>query len=464
MKEQEPTQILTAAQMQAAEQRLLDNGETVVSLMERAGAGAADWAWRLAAGRPVTVLCGPGNNGGDGYVIARILAQRGISVSVVAPIAPKTDAAKTARAKWAGEPVDFARGEVFVDCLFGTGLGRPLSDDLHAQLAKLSDAHRTSIAMDLPSGVDSNNGEQLSAGLPVYDLTLALGAWKRAHWLMPASAKMGSRQLVDIGVGKLEGAVGLAQRPQLETPSADAHKYSRGLVAVVGGDMPGAAVLAARAAQHTGAGYVKLLAPHSHPDLPADIVLVEDEDVSRSLDDDRLGAVLIGPGLGRGDTARQKLRHALLSKAALVMDADALTLLEPDMLDDNTNRYLATPHAGELATMCQAFGIEADSKLEQAKAVHDATGLTILAKGPDNILVGREGTLFFPPTSPWLSTAGTGDVLGGIAASRVATGRAAFDAAREAVLIHAEAARLAVPPFSASDLVEALPRAYAAFL
>ncbi len=461
---QAPEQILTAAQMQAAEQKLLDNGETVKSLMKRAGAGAADWVWRLAAGRAVTVLCGPGNNGGDGYVIARILAQRGISVSVIAPIAPKTDAAKAARAEWTSEPVDFAHGEVFVDCLFGTGLGRALSDDLLALLVKLSHAHRISIAMDLPSGVDSDNGEQLNEGLPAYDLTLALGAWKRAHWLMPASAKMGSRRLVDIGVGAVKGAVQLAQRPQLDPPSTDSHKYSRGLVAVVGGDMPGAAVLAARAAQHSGAGYVKLLAPHSHPDLPADIVLVEDEDISGSLGDDRLGAVLIGPGLGRGDTARQKLRQVLLSKAALVMDADALTLLEPGMLNGNSDGHLATPHAGELATMSQAFGIEADSKLEQARALHDATGLTILAKGPDNILVGDEGTVFFPPTPPWLSTAGTGDVLGGIAASRVATGRTAFDAAREAVLIHAEAARLAAPAFSASDLVDALPRAYAAFL
>ncbi len=372
---QAPRQILTAAQMQAAEQALIENGETVETLMERAGAGAADWVWRLAAGRPVTVLCGPGNNGGDGYVIARVLAERGLSVSVVAPIEPTTDAAKTARARWGGTPSDFAQGEVFVDCLFGTGLGRPLSDDLLARLARLSNAHRLSVAVDLPSGVDSDSGEQLNKGLPAYDLTIALGAWKRAHWLMPASASMGSRRLFDIGVGPVEGAVQLARRPELAAPEADAHKYTRGLVAVVGGDMPGASVLSARAAQHAGAGYVKLLSAHSHPDMPADIVLDEADDLSASLDDERIGAVLIGPGLGRGDVSRHRLQQALGSGAPLVLDADALILLKPDMLGDDAANHLATPHAGELARMCETFGIAAEGKLGQARALHDATGL-----------------------------------------------------------------------------------------
>ncbi|MWV27858.1 NAD(P)H-hydrate dehydratase [Aurantiacibacter rhizosphaerae] len=464
MKAAAPQQILTADQMRASEQRLIDQGETVESLMERAGAGAADWVWRLSAGRPVTVLCGSGNNGGDGYVIARLLEQRGVAVSVVAPMGPKTDAAVTARKRWAGTPVDFASGEVFVDCLFGTGLARPLSDDLLAKLTQLSDAHALSVAIDLPSGVDSDTGECLNDELPHYALTVALGAWKRAHWLMPACAAMGSRHLFDIGVGAVENAVQLTQRPCLSAPARDAHKYSRGLVTIIGGEMPGAAILAAKAAQHAGAGYVKLLAPHSHPDLPADIVLDENEDMSPALDDKRLGALLIGPGLGRSEKARQKLRQALASSAPLVLDADALTLLSPDMLGDGAAAHLATPHEGELASLCEAFGISANGKLEEARALHEATGLTVLAKGSDNILVGSSGIRFFPPTSPWLSTAGTGDVLAGIAASRVASGCTPFLAAQQAVQIHAEAARIAGPVFSASDLVDALPRAYAAFL
>ncbi|MGB3796064.1 MAG: NAD(P)H-hydrate dehydratase [Alteraurantiacibacter sp.] len=457
-------QVLSAAQTAAAEQVLIQNGETVESLMERAGAGAADWVWRLAAGRPVTVLCGPGNNGGDGYVIARVLAQRGLTVSVIAPIEPKTDAAKVARAKWAGALVESAQGEVFVDCLFGTGLGRPLSDGLLATLARLSDVHNLSVALDLPSGIDTDTGEQLNEGLPAYDLTLALGAWKRAHWLMPASGLMGSRRLIDIGLAQVHGAPQLAQRPILSAPAADAHKYSRGLVTIIGGEMPGASLLSARAAQHAGAGYVKLLAPHSHPDLPADIVLDESHDISGALGDRRLGALLIGPGLGRSDHARERLRQALVSDAPLVLDADALTMLTPQLLGEKAGQHLVTPHAGELATLCEAFGITAEGKLEQARALHDASGLTVLAKGPDNILVGNEGVRFFPSASPWLSAAGTGDVLAGIAASRIAYGQAVFQAAEEAVEIHAEAARLAAPAFCATDLVAALPRAYAAFL
>ena len=132
--------VLTAAQMQAAEQALIAGGETVESLMERAGTGAADWVWRVAAGRSVTVLCGPGNNGGDGYVIARVLAERGLSVAVIAPLEPATDAARAARGAWGGEVVAEACGSVLVDCLFGTGLSRPLGDDLLQALRAVAQA------------------------------------------------------------------------------------------------------------------------------------------------------------------------------------------------------------------------------------------------------------------------------------------------------------------------------------
>ncbi|WP_338245200.1 NAD(P)H-hydrate epimerase [Aurantiacibacter hainanensis] len=459
-----PNQILTAGQMQKAEQALIDRGETVESLMERAGAGAADWIWRLAAGRPVTVLCGPGNNGGDGYVIARVLAERGLDVSLVAPIPPKTDAAKTARAKWGGEPVDTAGGGVFVDCLFGTGLGRPLDAKLLDRLNGLARTHDLCVAVDMPSGIDSDTGRQLNDELPSYDLTIALGAWKRAHWLMPASGMMGARRLFDIGVGAVEDAVQMARRPRIEEPAPDSHKYSRGLAGIVGGAMPGAAMLASTAAQHAGAGYVKLAAPHSHPALPADIVLDESGDACALLNDDRVGALLIGPGLGQDDAARRRLLDTLRVGLPLVLDADALSLLRPEMEIIAADKVLATPHEGELDRLCGAFGIVAGTKLDKAQALHESSGMTILAKGPDNILVGTQGTRLFPPTSPWLSTAGTGDVLAGMCTARMATGRDPFTAAEEAVQLHAEAASLAGPSFTASELVDALPRAYAAFL
>lgn len=459
-----PDQILTAEQMQRAEQALIDGGESVETLMERAGAGAADWIWRLAAGRPVTVLCGPGNNGGDGYVIARNLAERGLDVSLVAPIPPKSEAAKIACAKWGGEPVTSADGAVFVDCLFGTGLGRPLDGKLLSILQALARSHALCVAVDMPSGIDSDTGQHLNDHLPHYDLTIALGAWKRAHWLMPASAVMGARRLFDIGVGALQGAVQMVRRPSLGKPAPASHKYSRGLVGVVGGAMPGAAILASTAAQHAGAGYVKLAASHSHPALPVDVVLDESGDAAALLGDDRMGALLIGPGLGDDDTARHRLLDTLKAGLPLVLDADALTMLRPEMEIADAAKVLATPHEGELDRLCKAFGIVAGSKLEKAQALHESSGMTILAKGPDNILVGLHGTRFFPPTSPWLSTAGTGDVLAGVCAARMATGRDPFHAAEEAVQLHAEAARLAGPSFTASELVDALPRAYAAFL
>ena len=459
-----PNQILTARQMQSAEQALIDNGETVETLMECAGAGAADWIWRLAAGRPVTVLCGPGSNGGDGYVIARVLAESGLEVAVVAPIEPKTDAARAACARWGGQPTQSASGRVFVDCLFGTGLGRPLSSELHALLVELAGSHQLRIAVDLPSGVDSYTGAVLNEGLPDYALTIALGAWKRAHWLMPASGQMGARRLFDIGVGGVDGAAQLAVRPQFDRPPRDAHKYSRGLAGIVGGEMAGAAILAARAAQHAGAGYVKLFSPHAHPDLPADLVQENADDAVNWLEDKRLSALLIGPGLGQSEKSRSNLIDVLKVGVPRVLDADALTMLRPEMETAQPGSILLTPHEGELERLCKAFGIVASGKLEKARALQDSTGMTVLAKGADNVLVGANGIRFFPPMSPWLSTAGTGDVLAGIAASRMATGQPPFTAAEQAVYLHGEAARLSGAVFSANDLVASLPEAYAAFL
>lgn len=457
-----PHQILTAAQMQTAEEALIAQGETVESLMECAGAGAADWIWRVAAGRAVTVLCGPGNNGGDGYVIARVLAERGLEVNVVAPIEPGTEAARTARGKWGGEPVASASGAVLVDCLFGTGLSRPLSDELVHLLMNLAVDHPLRVAVDLPSGVQSDTGGLLNRRLPRFDLTIALGAWKRAHWLMPASAQLGERRLVDIGVGKVDKALQLANPPSLSPPRADAHKYSRGLLLVVGGAMPGAAVLAAHAAQRAGAGYVKLASKTRPADLPADIVHAGPPGAELFGDDARIAAMLVGPGLGRDDGARETLRAALAAKRPLVLDADALSLLEP--ADGPFSNILVTPHEGELETLCKNFGVTRENKLERAEALQEETGMTVLAKGPDNILVGASGTTLFPPASSWLSTAGSGDVLAGIAVARLASGPDPEQAAIEAVALHSQAACHLQTSFSATDLISAIPMAYRSYL
>jgi ADP-dependent NAD(P)H-hydrate dehydratase / NAD(P)H-hydrate epimerase len=272
-----PDQILTVAQMRGAEDELIASGSSVEALMDIAGRGAADWVWRLAARRPVTVLCGPGNNGGDGYVIAQALRERGGEVAVVAAAEAKTDAAKNARSLFPGDvlgPQQRPRKEVLVDCLFGSGLTRPLTDAHLAMLCDLARSHRHRVAIDLPSGVESDTGAALNEGLPTYDLTVALGAWKFAHFLMPAGAKLGALRLVGIGVGPAPGAARMIGAPTLAAPAAESHKYRRGLLGIVGGEMPGAGLLAAQAAQHGGAGYVKLLAANPPAGVPADLVVL----------------------------------------------------------------------------------------------------------------------------------------------------------------------------------------------
>ena len=268
-------QVLTAARMRGAEEALIAAGTSVEALMDLAGRGAADWVWRVAGHHRVTVLCGPGNNGGDGYVIAEAIRSRGGKVAVIAAVEPKTAAARNARSLYRGELLRsdaMVHGDALVDCLFGTGLSRPLDDEHAALLSALADSHKHRIAIDLPSGVDTDSGALLNPGLPRYDLTIALGAWKFAHFLMPASAAMGALKLVPIGIAPVADAAQVVARPCLSAPAPDAHKYRRGLLAVVGGAMPGAAVLASVAAQGAGAGYVKLFAD-SAPGAPADLVV-----------------------------------------------------------------------------------------------------------------------------------------------------------------------------------------------
>ncbi len=458
-------QILTVAEMQAAEQALIDAGESVSSLMEVAGKGAADWVWRIAAGRPVTVLCGPGNNGGDGYVVARVLQEKGLSVSLIAPFGPKTEAARKARAAWGGEPVEDASGAVLVDCLFGSGLARPLDDRLEALLVRLAAHHEKLIAVDLPSGVDSDSGELLNDGLPAYDLTVSLGAWKFAHWLMPAMELMGEKRLVDIGVGRSMNKAMLARRPVLAAPDRDAHKYSRGLLGVVAGAMPGAPVLAARAAMHGGAGYVKLYADADVPCAPPELV-VEQDNYAQILADDRLCALLVGPGLGRDEDSRARLDWALACNLPIVCDADALVLLEPEMLEGRTSPLIVTPHAGELDALGRAFDTVGLDRVEQVCELAEAIEGVVVAKGPDTIIAAPGSAVtIMPPASSWLSIAGTGDILAGLIASRLAVGNGSpKQIALEGCWLHREAARLAGPAFSAGTLIDYIPEAYESFL
>lgn len=408
-------QVLTAEQMRAAEQRLFDAGLSVGELMEIAAGGAAQWVRRLAAGRKVTVLCGSGDNGGDGYVIARRLREWGGKVQIVAPMVPKTPAAQDARAGWgakvftSGGPI---QGEVLVDCLFGSGLARPLSAEHALLLRDLAERHTMRIAIDVPSGIASDTGKALNEKLPRYTATLALGAWKFAHVLAAGRAAMGTRRLVPIGIDAVEGAATRALRPSLRLPAMTAHKYTRGLCAVVSGAMPGAALLSAKAAMRAGAGYVKLFGAQIRG-APAGLVC-ETAPLDEALSDARLRAVLVGPGLGRGDAARETLRAAIKRGHPMVLDADALHLLDPvDLPSDRP--VIATPHGGELEALCRRFAIIAEGRMARAKALSAASGMVVVAKGPDSFVASPNGALAVGPAAPsWLSVAGSGDVLAGI--------------------------------------------------
>ena len=469
---QSPDQILTAAQMRRAEEALIAGGTNVDELMQRAGRAAAEWVWRLSGGRAVTVLTGPGNNGGDGWVIAEALRVRGGEVAVVMAAEPVTDAAKTARSLYQGQvlPSDAEpSGEVLVDCLFGTGLTRPLSAAHMDLLQHLAARHDKLVAVDLPSGVEADLGQRLNPDLPHCDLTIALGAWKFAHFLMPAAASMGALKLVDIGIGEAAGAAQALTQPRFIAPKPAAHKYTRGLLGVVAGEMPGAALLAARATQGAGAGYVKLFgwrsAAAAAPSVPADLV-AGTQPLAQALSDKRLGAVLIGPGLGRDAAARAKLASALGKPVPAVLDADALMLLDPQLLADRDAALIATPHEGELAALERAFGLDgAGCKASRAVALAKAGSMVVVAKGADTLIAAPDGRIALSHcASSWLSTAGTGDVLAGIIASRLACGADPFAAAREGVWLHGEAARLCAPPFSASQLADAVALAFASCL
>jgi hydroxyethylthiazole kinase-like uncharacterized protein yjeF len=343
-------------------------------------------------------------------------------------------------------------------------LTRPLSPEHAALLAALAASHSRLVAIDVPSGVQADSGMLLGEGLPDYDLTIALGAWKFAHFLMPATTRMGALWLVPIGVEGVDGAAQAIVRPRIEAPAPDSHKYRRGLLAVVGGAMPGAAILASIAAQGAGAGYVKLFAG-SGPNAPADLV-VDAGPLTDVLTDHRNSAVLVGPGLGRDSTARERLAVALADQAMVVVDADALVLLAPRHLAERTAPTIATPHEGELAALERAFGLGGSgTRPQRALALAEASGMVVVAKGPDTVVAAPGGRLACASrASSWLSTAGTGDVLAGVIASRAATGLDAFDAACQGVWLHGEAARLCPPAFTAGQLAERVPEALAACL
>jgi ADP-dependent NAD(P)H-hydrate dehydratase / NAD(P)H-hydrate epimerase len=446
--------ILTAAETRAAEEAVFATGVSVFELMARAGRAVADIIWDRFGPLPALVLCGPGNNGGDGYVVAARLRERGVAVRVAASGEPKSDAARQARDLWGAEiaPLETAApAPLLIDALFGTGLSRPLKAEMAGSAERLMSAARHRVAVDLPSGLATDDGAVLS-DLPAADLTVSLGMLKRAHRLMPAAARCGTVVVADIGLAAESRLTEIA-RPTLPSPGFEANKYSRGKVLVVAGAMPGATMLSALAAQRAGAGYVELLgtegggAPHA---------LVRRAWDDAALDDRRVGAIVIGPGLGSGDEAWRRLRRVLATDRPVVIDADALNLLAKhglDALEARSAPSVLTPHAGEYARLFEGEGSALD------KALHGAgeTGAVLLLKGACTVVAHPDGRAAIDPPAPgWLASAGTGDVLSGILGTMLAQIDDAYRAAQAAVWLHAEAARRAGPLLIADDLVAQL--------
>lgn len=452
--------ILTAEETRAAEQALFDAGTDPYALMCRAAAGAAEIVWRAGHRTPTLVLCGPGNNGGDGFVIARLLRDRGVPVRVAALGESRTDSSQRARADWGAEVEDLmsaAPAAQIVDALFGIGLARGLDDAVAHRLSALVAAAQRSIAVDLPSGVDTDRAIPLSA-VSSFDITVALGALKPAHVLQPSAGRCGRIAFVPIGLSADDATCRTLMAPQLAAPTVEDHKYTRGLVTVVAGAMPGAAALSAEAAARGGAGYVRLVGAQAVHSTSHAIVRATVR-TPGALDDPRIAAMLIGPGLGGGGDAGERLREALAPAHATVIDADGLLALGEIGMGSLPDRAILTPHAGEFAAL---FGAIDGNRIDQAREAARRSGAVVLLKGYDSVIAAPDGRCRVSAgASTWLSTAGTGDVLAGLCAARLAVGGDPFLAACEALWLQGEAARRAGAAFAADDLIAHVPAAIA---
>jgi ADP-dependent NAD(P)H-hydrate dehydratase / NAD(P)H-hydrate epimerase len=463
------TAMLTPAEMGQADQMAAELGHPGPELMEAAGRAVARAIQRHIGRCRVLVLAGPGNNGGDGYVAARLLAQEGWPVRLAALGPPRagSDAAGAARL-WSGPNVPFTpdevrRSDVVVDAVFGAGLTRPV-DGLAAETLK---AARRVVAVDVPSGLDGATGLTLGYA-PAAELTVTFFRLKPGHLLLPGRDLCGRIELADIGIpdGVLDGIAPrtFANLPtlwRLPALTAESHKYTRGHVTVVGGaTMTGAARLAAEAARRAGAGMVTIAARGSaavyrsgEPGL-----LVSEADIATLLEDDRRKVWVCGPGLGP-DEARTVFPALVAAKRIVVGDADVFSAFtgDPEAL---RGAAVLTPHAGEFA---RVFGAPAHDRLSAARDAAARTGAVLLLKGADTIIAAPDGRAAVNLSAPpWLATAGAGDVLSGIIAGLLAQGIPAWEAAAAGAYLHGKAALIAGPGLVVEDLLPSLIRALAA--
>ena len=504
------TVLPTSAQMRAIEQATIAGGHvTGAGLMERAGVAVADRILARWPGRGrAEVLCGPGNNGGDGYVVARELARAGWDVRVWALADPATPDAGSARARWPGPVLplsaldrsDLAGAPLVVDAIFGTGLRRPVSPGVWGALAMAQTERCALVAVDILSGLCADSGRVRSEGGYVdrpADLTVTFDSPRPGHVLDAGAVLTGRLEVADIGTGPARAALvgdkGVAvaslARPCRGLDKKGGHKFDHGHLLVLGGGpgQGGAARLAARGALRIGAGLVTLACPPAALRENAarlDAVMLrpvkDAAALAEVLADARINALCLGPGLGI-DRAAGLLPVVLGeghspsgTRRATVIDADALTALagDPAFFARLHDRCVLTPHGGEFARLFPDIAARlagppapdgpAFSKLDAVRAAAVRSGAIVLLKGADTVIAGPTGACIVHAAlrdraAPWLATAGSGDVLAGIIAGLLARGHSALQAAKTGVWLHAEAAIRFGPGLIAEDLPEMLP-------
>ncbi len=507
------THLLTGAQMVAIETAAMAGGAvTGRDLMERAGQGVvgavpATWPELAAAGgqppdprdisarkkgRRAIVFCGPGNNGGDGYVIARLLHVAGFHVDVLALAGAGAPDARANEALWrALGPVQpltvealqmLAEADLHVDALFGTGLSRPLTGEVGAVVARLAamDLPRL-VAVDLPSGLSADSGLPLGPVLRAA-LTVTFDSPKLGHYLAEGPDHCGRLVVADIGLAPFRASLAAdavtlvdALPPQViaRLRKGQGHKYSHGhaLVLAGGAGQGGAARLAARAALRIGAGAVTLGCPDAAmPENAAQLTAVmlhavaDGADLSALLAARRIAALCLGPGLGMGPREAGLVAAALAADGpALVLDADALTLLarDGDLFATLHARCVLTPHDGEFARLFP--DLAEMSRVDAVRRAAARAGCTVLRKGPDTVIATADGQCFvhgavYDRHAPWLATAGSGDVLAGIITGLLARGFAPLEAATTGAFLHTSCALAFGPGLIAEDLPEMLPQ------
>lgn len=464
-----PRPILTVAEMAAADRAAIAAGTPGLVLMERAGQAVTEAVVQRFRPQPVVVLCGPGNNGGDGYVIARLLKARNWPVEVRALAEPATPDAQAMRARWDGEvkPPGGAFGDgLVVDAMFGAGLSRALDGAAASAAAALVSRPGAVVAVDIPSGVRGDTGEPLGPAICA-GLTVTFHARKPGHLLEPGRGLCGEVVVADIGLGVTPSKL-VENGPDLwlsrfPWPTAASHKHARGRLIVISGDAwsTGAARLSARAGLRIGAGLVTLYAGQdalaaNAAHLEAVMLKPFDTDLELEQAADQADAAVIGPAAGVNDTTLLNVLALARTGAALVIDADAITVFrdDPEELFSVLDRDdVLTPHPGEFERLFPGVLKSSPERITAARRAAEKAGAVVLLKGPDTVIAAPDGrTAVNVNGSPWLATAGSGDVLAGYIGGLVSQGMESFEAACAAAWIHAEAAELHGPGLISEDL------------